>query len=116
MIEKAKDIGFKVCILSNSRKHRTGLFMEELGIHGIGLARKPIRKGYLEAALHMGLEPEECAILGDQLFTDIKGGAKAGFVTVLTEALDNREIIWVRLKRVFQDRIIEKNSEGIEKI
>lgn len=115
-IKKAKDMGFKVCILSNSRKHRTRLFMDELGIHGIGFARKPIKKGYLKAALHMGLEPEECAILGDQIFTDIKGGAKAGFVTVLTEALDSREILWVRLKRIFQNRIINRNREGIEKI
>ena len=44
-IKKVKDAGFRVCILSNARQHRTNLFMEKLGVHGIGLAGKPGKRG-----------------------------------------------------------------------
>ncbi|MBN2558587.1 MAG: YqeG family HAD IIIA-type phosphatase [Clostridia bacterium] len=115
-IDKVKGLGFKVCILSNSRKHRTRLFMDKLGIHGIGLANKPGRRGYRGVAKYMGLSHGECAILGDQLFTDIKGGVRAGFVTVFTEYLDSNEILWVRLKRKFEQRLIKKHMDGIKRI
>ena len=115
-IENVRAAGFKVCILSNARKHRTKLFMDKLGVHGIGLAGKPGRRGYDKAAAHMGLKHGECAILGDQLFTDIKGGVKAGFVTVHTKYLDAEEILFVRIKRYFEKRIMDKYSGGIETI
>ena len=115
-VEKAKSMGFKVCILSNAMNHRAELFMDKLGIHGVGFAQKPSRKGYDMAARRMGLDHKECAILGDQLFTDIKGGVKAGFVTVFTEYLDGNEIKGVKCKRIFEDRIIKKYMDGIEKI
>jgi len=115
-IEKVKQAGFRVCILSNARRHRTKLFMEKLGIHGIGLAGKPGKRGYLKVAEHMELPPEKCAILGDQLFTDIKGGVKAGFVTVLTHILDPDEIMFVRFKRHFERRLLKKYAGDIERI
>ncbi len=115
-IEKVKSMGFKVCILSNARTHRAKLFMDKLGIHGIGFANKPGRKGYDRAAAYMELANSECAILGDQLFTDIKGGVKAGFVTVLTDYLDSNEILFVKLKRLPENRIMKKYRDGIKKI
>ena len=115
-IKKVKQAGFKVCILSNARKKRTRLFMEELGVHGIGFAAKPSLRGYDKAAKYMGLSHGQCAILGDQLFTDIKGGVKAGFVTVLTEGLDENEIAFVKVKRYFEKRILDRYRGGIEKI
>jgi len=115
-IKKVTDMGFKVCILSNARKHRAKLFMDKLGVHGIGFANKPGRKGYDRAAAHMELANSECAILGDQLFTDIKGGVKSGFVTVLTEYLDGNEILFVKLKRIREKRIMKKYRDGIKKI
>lgn len=115
-VDKAKSMGFKVCILSNAMNHRAELFMDKLGIHGVGFAQKPSRKGYDKAARRMGLSHNECAILGDQLFTDIKGGVKAGFLTVFTEYLDNNEIKWVRFKRIFENRILNKHMDGIKRI
>ena len=113
-IENVRAAGFKVCILSNARKHRTKLFMDKLGVHGIGLAGKPGRRGYRQAAEHMELPHEKCAIMGDQLFTEIKGGAKAGFVTVLTKFLDSNEILFVRFKRHFEKRILDRHAGDIE--
>lgn len=115
-ILKIKEMGFKVCILSNARKHRAKLFMDKLGVHGIGFANKPGRKGYDRAAAHMELANSECAILGDQLFTDIKGGVKSGFVTVLTDYLDGNEILFVKLKRIREKRILRKYRDRIKKL
>lgn len=115
-IKKVKRLGFDVCLLSNARKHRTRLFMIKLGVNGIWMAGKPGKRGYYKAAAHMGLGYSQCAILGDQLFTDIKGGRKVGFVTVLTEFLDSEEILWVKFKRRFEKRILKKYGKEIERI
>lgn len=115
-VKRVKAMGFDVCVLSNAMNHRAELFMDKLGIHGVGFANKPSKKGYDKAASRMGLPHNKCAILGDQLFTDIKGGIKAGFVTVLTESLNGKEILWVKLKRLPEKRIINKYKEGIKKI
>lgn len=115
-IANVKQSGFKICILSNARKHRARLFMDKLGVHSIGLAGKPGKRGYKKAADHMELPHEKCAILGDQLFTDIKGGAKAGFVTVLTKILDSNEIMFVKFKRRFEKKILDKYAGDIEVI
>ncbi len=115
-VEKAKNMGFKVCILSNAMGHRSRLFQTKLGIEGIGFARKPNRKGFDKAAEMMHLKHDECVILGDQLFTDIKGGKRAGFLTVLTDYLDKDEIAWVKLKRIFEKRILDKYKHRLKKI
>lgn len=115
-VKRVKSMGFDVCVLSNAMNHRAELFMDKLGIHGVGFANKPSKKGYYKAASRMGLPHNKCAILGDQLFTDIKGGVKAGFVTVLTESLNGKEILWVKLKRLPEKKIINKYKDGIKKI
>ena len=42
---------------------------------------------FLELARRLGVEPERCMVVGDQMFTDIMGGNRAGMHTVLVEPL-----------------------------
>ena len=49
------------------------------------------------------LIPEETAVIGDQLFTDIRGGNRTGLTTILVEPLDENEPITVRVKRIFEN-------------
>ncbi len=44
---------------------------------------KPSPAMFLEAARILGTEPAETGMIGDRLDTDILGGERAGFVTVL---------------------------------
>lgn len=76
--------GVQVFLLSNSRKPgRPGRFARELGIPFLGHAGKPKRGGFLKAMEQMGRTPEQTAIIGDQIFTDILGGNRSDITSVL---------------------------------
>lgn len=84
--------GIQLFILSNSRKpNRVGRFAQALGVPFQGHSGKPRRGGYLRAMEKMGRTRAETAMIGDQIFTDIWGGNRAGVSTLLVDpiALDN---------------------------
>ena len=76
--------GVEVMILSNNRSPvRVERFCRDLGITYEGHAGKPKVGGFQRAMARMGAAPEETAIVGDQIFTDIWGGNRAGVLTLL---------------------------------
>ena len=44
--------------------------------------------------------------MGDQLFTDVWGGKKAGLYTILVRPMDKREEIQIVLKRILEKPIL----------
>lgn len=90
--------GFTACILSNSHGERVrpmGLLLGLPALHG---AKKPLAAGYRRACRALGCKPEEVAMIGDQLLTDIWGGNLAGLFTVLlTQLIDPKEFLGTRL-------------------
>lgn len=109
-----KNRGFKVCILSNAAEKRVVRFNKDLAVTAIHRAYKPAGKAFLRAAEEMGLEPENVAVVGDQLFTDIHGGNKANMITILVKPIDKKEIIYVRLKRWPEKYILRRFSQKLE--
>lgn len=80
--------GIRLFLLSNSRKPgRAQRFAEALGIPYEGHAGKPKVGGFQRAMARMGAAPEETAIVGDQIFTDIWGGNRAGVLTLLVHPI-----------------------------
>ena len=59
----------------------------DLGIPYAGHAGKPKVGGFQRAMARMGAAPEETAIVGDQIFTDIWGGNRAGVLTLLVHPI-----------------------------
>lgn len=83
-----RDHGIQLFLLSNSRKPgRAQRFAEALGIPYEGHAGKPKVGGFQRAMARMGAAPEETAIVGDQIFTDIWGGNRAGVLTLLVHPI-----------------------------
>lgn len=75
--------GLKVTIFSNNNEERVRIFSEPLNIPFIHKANKPLRRKFQRAQKLMGLEKDEVVVIGDQLLTDIFGGNRAGFYTIL---------------------------------
>lgn len=114
--KRMRELGFKVCILTNANKKRTDVFRNEFGIEGIHRGMKPNKKNYLKCAAMLNLEVSQCVMLGDQLFTDVKGAKKVGMLSVLTHSLHKNEIMYVKLKRFRERRIIEKYGKKIKRL
>lgn len=91
---------FEVCLLSNSvRGKRMRRVAELLGCPGIAawkLDRKPLRGGFRRALGITGTSPQESAMIGDQLVTDILGGNRAGLHTIWVERILEREFVFTR--------------------
>ena len=80
--------GIRLFLLSNSRKpDRARQMAERLGIPYQGRSGKPRRGGYLRAMARMGCTPEQTAMVGDQIFTDVLGACRAGVVPLLVEPI-----------------------------
>ena len=69
-------------------EERVRPFAEEVESIYLYKAGKPKRDGYEKAMQRMGTDTENTLFVGDQIFTDIFGGNRAGLDTVLTEPID----------------------------
>ena len=79
----------QICVVSNSRRDRVKVFCEKLGIPCITHARKPFSKGICQCMEQFAVPPAQCALVGDQIFTDTLGANCAGVRSILVKAIDN---------------------------
>ena len=80
--------GVTLFILSNNRhESRPRIFAEGLEVPYIGHAGKPKTPSFVQAMERMGVTREQTAIIGDQIFTDVLGGNRAGVATILVKPI-----------------------------
>ena len=92
-----EESGIPLCIVSNSKRDRVKKFAAEYGIACITHSRKPFPKGIRKCLSKFQLDPEECALVGDQIFTDTLGANCTGVTSILVKAIDNHNI-WLKLR------------------
>ena len=80
--------GITLFVLSNNRhEHRPRIFAEGLDVPYIGHAGKPKTHSFFKAMEDMRVTKEQTAIIGDQIFTDVLGGNRAGVSTILVKPI-----------------------------
>ena len=99
MIEEA---GIKCCLVSNAKSGRSSKIADMLGIPCVTYANKPGTSGVLKAIKLMESAPEECIMVGDQIFTDVIAGNRSGIRTFMVERLHKKEVWYIVVKRVFE--------------
>ena len=98
-------VGVKLCVVSNSHKDRVKVFCRKYGMPCITHAKKPFSKGIRECLEMFGLEPSQCAIAGDQIFTDTLGGNCVGLQTILVKPINNHNF-WLKARHVLEKPFI----------
>ncbi len=106
-LKELQNMGFGVCFASNNSEKRVKLFAESVGISYYARAMKPLRRNLLRACKSMGVTPQQTALVGDQLFTDVWGGNWLGMYTVLVKPISEVEDGFVKFKRNFERRIMK---------
>lgn len=102
-----KTFGITPIILSNSLfKKRVKKIANVFDVKYIFNAKKPNTDCFAQALNILNLEKENVAIIGDQLFTDIRGGKRFGIKTILIKPLSLIEIPPILIKRLFEIPII----------
>src|SRR5699024_12693307 len=83
LLHSMEEANIKVTIFSNNNEERVRIFSEPLHIPFIHKANKPLKTKFRRAQKLMGVKKDEVVVIGDQLLTDILGGNRAGFYTIL---------------------------------
>jgi HAD superfamily phosphatase (TIGR01668 family) len=107
-LQCAKEKGLQLCLVSNSYEKRVAGIARSLNIDYISWARKPANYGFAKAIRNMGLVPQEVAVIGDQIFTDIYGGNRLGCYTILVVPLSSHELPITKLVRMLERRLLVK--------
>lgn len=87
-IDSLKAAGIEPFILSNNHKHRPETFGAALGVGWRNPCKKPQTKALWAVLSEKERKPGECAIVGDQVYTDVACGVAAGVLTVVVRPLD----------------------------
>lgn len=102
-IDGLKSAGITVMILSNNRSPaRVERFCRDLGITYEGHAGKPSPRGFCRAMARCGAAPEETAMLGDKLLTDMLGANRAGVLPLMVEPLGGPQGAWNHVLHALQ--------------
>ncbi|GAA0340882.1 YqeG family HAD IIIA-type phosphatase [Bacillus carboniphilus] len=104
--EEMKKNDILVTIVSNNQKERVRLFADPLHIPFIYQARKPMTKAFKKAVTSMNIKKEETVVIGDQLLTDVLGGNRAGFHTILVVPVAQSDGFFTRFNRIIERRIL----------
>lgn len=100
--EKPRTMGFSMSILSNNKEERLVPVAEKLGIHFVERSKKPLPVGAKKAMALLQASPEETAMIGDQLITDVCGGNLMGFYTIVVEPINKKELWITRINRQWE--------------
>lgn len=100
------EAGIKVAIVSNNHKERVDLFCAGMEYPYIARAWKPFKKHLCAMEKILGCRPDKICLVGDQIFTDIYGANRRGYLSVLVTALGENETRLVALKRIFESLVL----------
>ncbi|NLL73901.1 MAG: YqeG family HAD IIIA-type phosphatase [Clostridiales bacterium] len=108
LITRLKEMGFKVCLISNNNKERVTRFNKDINVKYIYKANKPAKKSFLRAMERMGTSLDNTVFVGDQLFTDIYGTNRIGMMSYFVKPIGPKEEIQIVIKRKLE-RIVLKH-------
>ena len=113
--KEMKGQGIKLYILSNTNnKEKVKNVAEKLDIQYKNFAMKPLKKGFKFIEKQTNIKPENIAVVGDQIFTDVLGGNRSNMFTILVDPIDNKKEYWYTAwKRPIENKI-KKNYKAKE--
>jgi len=85
-LEKAKDIGFVVKIVSNNNAERVRVFSEDLEIESYGYVFKPLK--YKVRRFMKGYKKDQVVFVGDQFLTDVAVSKRCGLYMILVRPVN----------------------------
>lgn len=111
---QAKEEGFSLCLISNNTEERVVEFKKDIDIPAIHKALKPLTRSFVRGVNIMKLKRAEVAAIGDQIFTDVLGGNRAGLFTILVKPIPGREFWWTSLVRKVERLVLKRLIQSHE--
>ena len=107
--QECRQAGLALCICTNARrKPRVTRIAAKLEACYLAGAGKPFRRSMRRALWLLRCEPEQAAMVGDQVFTDIWGANRAGVMSILVKPLCGRDFLPTRISRMMERRLLHR--------
>ena len=115
--KEMKGQGIKLYILSNTNnKEKVKTVAKKLDIPYKHFAMKPLKRGFKYVQKETNIKPENIAVVGDQIFTDVLGGNRSKMFTILVDPIDSKKDYWYTAwKRPIENKIKNKYKTKEEK-
>jgi uncharacterized protein len=106
-----QEAGVALRIVSNALPDRIAFHAKALGIKAVGsggTAGKPLAPAFVSALQETKLLPQELAMLGDQVFTDVWGANRAGLYSILVRPMSDNAKLHTRMARGLERVILRQ--------
>ena len=107
-LSKLTENGIRYVFVSNNHRDRVEKFASEFNAFYVNDSGKPLLFGIKRAMRHLGAKKENTVLIGDQVFTDVYGGNRAGLLTIMVEPIEAKETPFFGVKRKLE-KIVLKN-------
>jgi hypothetical protein len=99
-----------VIIISNNKENRVKTFCHDLDCDYIFSAKKPFKFGFKKALKRFNNpNPASVALIGDQFMTDVFGGNRMGFYTIVVDAIKRKTEKWyTKINRLIEKRMMRR--------
>lgn len=91
-IDCIQGAGFPVMLISNGTILRVAPIAKRFNLPYVSLSCKPFSRGLLQAAKRMQVDITELAMLGDQLFSDVKAANRCGAIPVRIDPIPMKSL------------------------
>lgn len=105
-IRELHNAGIPVCVVTNRLSRRARAVAAALDLPMAEGVFKPSRAKLRRALTLLGTRPEQTAMVGDQLFTDVLAGNRLGVPTVLTSPRAPHESLRTRALRILERLVL----------
>ena len=106
-IKEMSEKGISLLILSNSKNKRVKPFAKKVGLPFVSCALKPLPFGYNKAIRMLKCNKNNCAIIGDQIFTDVLGANLYGVKSILVRPIKLENGSSFKIRRYFERKILK---------
>lgn len=113
-LDRMRDCGIRMYILSNNTKQRVEPLARELGLPFFAFGCKPLPGGIRRAISALKLPKSQIALVGDQIFTDMIGGNVCGIQTILVEPFHLENKLSFRFKRKLESVVFKRDYSLLE--
>ena len=104
-LDRMLSSNIQICVVSNSHNDRVKVFCKKRGIDCITHSQKPFPKGITACLERYGIPVEQCALAGDQIFTDVLGANGCGVRSILVTPINNHNF-WLKARHVLEKPFI----------
>ena len=102
LFDTLTQMGIQIVFVSNNHTDRVVKYVGELGYKYVADAGKPGIKKYRALAASLGTKINECAVVGDQIFTDVVAASRMGIKSFLVKPIKDKTTLFFKTKRFLE--------------